>query len=493
MKSSMFIRGLLVIGSILVMGLPAKGQFAEDALRFSQLGTGVGARSLGLGNASIGMVDDYSALFVNPAGLALLRDYEFSVGISHLIHDNKVSYLGSATQLSSNATNLNNLGIVYPIATSRGSLTFAFGFGRVSNYTSGARFSGFNGSSSIVESMTPQTNLYSLSNNERRDLLDNNIPYQLFLSDIDTVTGRLVPLVNGSVDQRGVVREEGGLNNWSLGGAIDIAKDLSLGGTISIVSGAYTYDREFNEFDSRDVYRSTTQNPTGDFESYSLDQRVKSNISGYNVLMGLMYRRQGRFKFGITVRTPTYYEIKEDFSSRGRSSFDNGDTYSIETDGNTVYSLTTPFMFGGGGSIQIGDWLVLAGDAEYVDWTQMEFSEPSSALASENRYIKELFKPTTNLRGGGEITLWSLGIKLRGGIVVRPSPYVGDPASFNQKYYTGGVGFLLDEKVTLNLAYAFGTWKTFRDHYYISGFPSAAQTQERIKTSTANLTLSYRF
>ena len=50
-------------------------QYAEDALRYSQLGLGVGARQLGMGNATVGRVDDYSALFWNPAGLALERSF----------------------------------------------------------------------------------------------------------------------------------------------------------------------------------------------------------------------------------------------------------------------------------------------------------------------------------------------------------------------------------------------------------------------------------
>jgi hypothetical protein len=59
----------------------AYAQLIEDALRYSQLGLGVGARQLGMGNATVGGVDDYSALFWNPAGLAVIRDYELSFGM----------------------------------------------------------------------------------------------------------------------------------------------------------------------------------------------------------------------------------------------------------------------------------------------------------------------------------------------------------------------------------------------------------------------------
>lgn len=482
-------RNFLLSLTLLAFFSTTQAQFVEDALRFSQMGTGVGARSLGLGNTSIGLADDYSALFMNPAGLAVVRDYEFSVGLSHLRYDNKVSYLGASTNSSNNATNLNNLGIVYPIPTTRGSLTFAVGFGRVANYTTGTSFSGFNPSNSIIESMVPDVNLWSLSANDRRDLLERNIPYQVWLAEIDSVNGRLYPLINGNVTQRATVREGGGLNNWSAGGAMDIAKDLSLGISVNVVSGSYTYDREFTELDDRNLHKTKP----ADLASFTLEQTVRSNLNGYNALIGLMYRKQGRFKVGFTVRTPTYYDIDEDFTSLGRSVFDNGDRDRLELSDKTNYQLVTPIMIGMGGSIQLGDWLALGGDAEYVDWTQMEFRSDNNDLVAENRNIKKEFEPTTNLRGGAELTLFDLGLKLRGGVAYNPSPYTGDPSSFDQIYYTAGAGISLDQNVTLNAGFAYGTWKTFRDNYYISYLPQASRTSERITTSTLNITLSYRF
>ena len=49
------------------MGLYA--QIAEDALRYSQTGLGVGAQTQSLAGTSVGIANDFSALFSNPAGL----------------------------------------------------------------------------------------------------------------------------------------------------------------------------------------------------------------------------------------------------------------------------------------------------------------------------------------------------------------------------------------------------------------------------------------
>lgn len=481
-----------VLGFILLItAVPTllNAQFAEDALRFSTFNMGIGARSSGMGNTSVAVTDDFSALFTNPAGLASLRSFEFSAGFSNVGYNNDATFFGSVVNSTDRVTNLNNLGLVYPVPTSRGSLTFAFGFARVSNFATSATFKGFNSGSSIVESLTPNINLNSLSSSDRQDLLDNNIPFQIFLAD--SVNGRLYSNVTDSVQQEGSVIEGGGLNSWSFGGAIEIARGLTLGVGINILSGSYTYDRLFTETDSRNIYH---YGPPFDLSRLTYESTIKSDISGYNMLVGLMYRKQGLYKLGITVRTPSYYEISEDFADAGNSWFDNGDHYEMRSPGSTKYNIKTPLILTGGASLQATDWLLLAGEAEFVDWTQMEFTNDNPDLVDENRVIRDIFRATTNLRGGAEFMLLNYGVRLRAGVVYNPSPYQGDPTSRNQLYYTAGVGAALDENVFLNASLAFGKWSTLRDNYYLSGVSTPpSRTAEAVSTNSLNVTLSYRF
>lgn len=487
-------RTIAILTMVLAFAVPARAQYAEDVLRFSQFGPAGTGASLARGNASVGLADSYSALFWNPAGLSQLKNYEFTVGASYLDYGNTIRYLGTRSDGSQTAMGLNNLGIVYPIPTIRGGLTFALGYQRVANYTSQAEFNGYNVSSSIVPSLLPDVDLSTLSAADRQDLLDNNIPYQLYLADISG--NRLVTPINGDVRQTVVVREGGGADHWSFGGGIDVAKELSLGATVSVVSGTYTYDRTFLEEDVQNAYQKAPGDTLGLFDRFQYINTINSDLSGFNAVFGLHYRKQGKYRIGLTVRTPTYYTIRENFTEEAGSQFDPNldgtiDRYDIAFDGTTEYRISTPAVVSLGAVIQLADWLAVSGDAEYTDWRTMKFVTTRSDLMAENRLIRDFYRATVNLRAGAELTLWELGLKLRGGVQYRPSPYEGDPREFDQQYYSAGAGFRLDENVWLDAGYSFGTWKTFRDNYAVGSVVS--RTDERIKTHQGIVTLSFMF
>jgi long-subunit fatty acid transport protein len=185
-----------------------------------------------------------------------------------------------------------------------------------------------------------------------------------------------------------------------------------------------------------------------------------------------MYRNPGKIKIGATLRTPTVYEISETFGEEGESVFDNNDNFTASNENKTEYKVITPMVLTAGMSVQLNEWLLLAGDAEYTDWTEMEFDSNNPDLISENRYIDRYMQETWNLRGGAEFTLWKLGLKLRGGIEWKPSPWKNDPSKYDQLTYTTGLGYLMDDHSSINLSYALGTWNTFRDNYYLHGFSS---------------------
>ncbi len=458
----------------------AHAQFPEDALRLGLPGYGVGARALGMGNAYTGVANDFSAIYWNPAGLAQIRNPELSLGLSYLNNQDQSTFFTDQMSYTNNSTNLNTAGLVYPVTVRRGSFVIALGFDRESNFTTGLQFLGFNPNSSIIQTYARDSSYYPSD-------LSNNLAYQLYLANLDTVNGRFISPIRNRVTQSGTVTEGGGLNNWSAAAAVDVARDLSVGVTLTGLSGSYRYDRSFYEQDLRNLYQVFPF----DFKKLSLTDFIEGDITGFNAKFGLMYRVPDRFRIGIAAKTPTSFHVSENFGTSAESEFDDGSVYPVDgpfqTTGSDEYDVHTPWVFSAGASVMLRN-LMLAADVEYTDWSQLEFANANADVMAENQTIKDIFTGTANLGLGAEYEIPDAGVRLRGGYMLRPSPYKGDPSSFNQQYITGGLGVLLGGTTMVDLGYAHGWWKTYRVNY-----DATSPVDEDVTVNNFLLTFSFRF
>ncbi len=467
-------------------------QLPQDALRLGTPGLGVGARALGMGDAYTGVASDYSAIFWNPAGLAQINRNEFSLGLSYLNNRDNSTFFGNQVSYTNNATDLNALGIVYPVPVRRGSLVLAFGYQRQADFTTGVSFNGFNPNSSIIQTLAPNGQPYPANISLAEDL---NVAIA------DTTTGKFFSPINGRLTQIGTAIEGKGLNNFSVAGGVEMSKNLYVGLTLTYLSGGYRYDRTYQEQDNLGVYSTPYafhgDSVAFDLKDLTLQDYIDDDITGVNALFGLMYSIPDRFRLGITIKTPTSFTIKETYGTTGTSTFTTADkngNYSygpFSNPGSVEYDVHTPWVFGMGVSFIIRD-LVLSGDVNYTDWTQLEFAgnAPPDLIATNNLF-KTMFHGTANLRGGAEYEIRDYGVRLRAGFIYNPSPYEGAPSTYNQKYVTGGLGFLMGESAMIDLAYAHGWWQSARDNYDPSY--GASVVGEDVATNNFIMTFSYRF
>ncbi len=476
----------LILLLLVVQSFPAYAQYADDALRFSSIGFGVGARPLSMGGAYIGVADDYTAVFWNPAGLAQMKRLEFTGGIVNSNYKNDASFLGVTTNGKNSGTALDNLGFVFPFPTVRGSLVFAFGYNRVTDFTSALSFNGFNDNSSILPS-----------------LYDSDLKYDIpFGVGLEDTLGQIN--VKKNVNQQGEVREGGSIGNWAFAGAIDVEKNLSFGLTINVMSGTYTYVRNYVEEDTKNYYSDPRASvPIDDaylkFKKFYYDSNVSSEITGVNAIFGMMYRYEDIARFGATIKTPSATVVHETFTDEGTSVFDDGYVPTFQgkpynhhlNDSYNDYGVQTPWVFGLGGSYSPIDGLLLAASAEYTDWTEIAWIN-NTDLEKENISLKKNFRSTMNLAAGGEYEIPRTDFRVRAGYAYKPSAFEGDPSSYNQKIITAGAGILLQNNVMFDVGTAIGSMKAFHNNYGSQAL-SLSRTNETISTTHITFTVSYRF
>ena len=105
---------------------------------------GVGARAMGMGGAFMGVANDATALYWNPAGLSQLKQMEFLGALSHDKLETETEYFGEFDSTFASNTRLSSFGIVFPVPVYRGGLAFALGINRLQSFDARVKVSGFN-------------------------------------------------------------------------------------------------------------------------------------------------------------------------------------------------------------------------------------------------------------------------------------------------------------------------------------------------------------
>ncbi len=483
MRSLFGVFSKLMIFLFLISFTKLYAQNETDALRLALPGLGVSARALGMGNSYIGLSDDASAAYFNPAGLGLLKKIELSGGLNYDKFGNNTTFFGQSTRESNSTTRLNRISLAIPFPTYQGSLVFGVSYYTTSDLTGALKFSGLNtANNSMIQNLLSSNSPY-----------DYNIPYDLFLTD----TAYMTP-INGGLNQSGSILSSGSVNNWAFTGAIEVYKNLFVGLDLNIINGTYTSNNDYYEDDTQNLYQGET-NPgdptTMDFQTFYLNRILDWNIKGWDAKVGVLYQFNDNARFGVTVQFPKFHTIKEQFTVNGSSEFGSGSSYSLDPSyysSNVKYDIVTPFELAGGFSVNLRG-LVLSGEATLIDYSQTEFRNPDGLsaqyIASINKNIKDLLRAVVNFNAGLEYTIPEVGLRLRGGFIYQPSPYQGDPTEYDRKYFTAGIGFLADQTVGIDIGYAHGWWKNFGDNY---GY-NVSRTLQDISTDRIMIDMTYRF
>lgn len=459
----------IIIALLIIAAIPAisSAQYIEDALRFTQQTGYFSPRSGGLNVAFHGIADDYSALYYNPAGLALVARSEISMGLGFQRNYTKTDFLSNLNSFKSNDAYISHAGVVAPFPTKYGNAAIAIGYALESNFSNNMEYSGINQNSALIG--------YDANEGRRldpnRQNYDEFLSTRLWLADDDYLT----PIVGG-LEQSAFIQESGGLHSVSGGAGFDLNKNVSIGFALNGKWGTYNYNREYQESDINNIYNSTdslgeyyfenTKYTNIDFSSLTLNETLKQSISGIGGSLGVMARLADFMRFSASIKFPTFYEITEDFTQDANAVFDDGSTidnpYSYK--GKTSYKVQTPFIYAAGISVNTQGITFTAG-VEFSDVTQMEFSDaPDEVLRLNNTIVRELVGQTT-WGFGAEYEIPLMPMVVRASFASTTSPYVKDVPGASLNVYSFGGGIYVAPNVRLDALFRWNDISQLRTSY----------------------------
>lgn len=455
--SSAFFRTLFVSGFFLLFASAANAQGVGDVVRLAQPGLGSNPRALGMGGAYVALADDALGVLDNPAGLALMKKIEIGGGLTYNHASNTADFLGIQSDYSNSSTRLSSFAFSFPLPTIQGSMAFGLAYQSQKSFDNALNFSGFNaGGSSMIQWLVDPD-------------LSQSIPYQRYLTDGNGNTA-----INGNLTQSGTTLSSGSLDVWTFSGAVEAAPNVFVGLSLDVITGEYEMNRDYFEDDFQGEYTGTELAPgetfTNDFRTFYFTQNLVWDVSGFDFRLGLLYQMQDFARFGAAVHFPRWYSVKEEFAYDAQTEWGDGTVVGLPEDNywETEYDVDAPFSFSLGGSVTMFGAIV-SGSARLTDYTQSEFQADDGFTPTEvsdvNKNIKSALGTSLDYNLGAEYTIPVANVRVRAGYAVIGSPYDGDPADYDRKYLTGGVGFLMAQSFSFDIAVVRGMWKTYGDNY----------------------------
>ena len=506
-KAPFSLLGIFLL-SMLVM--PASAQTPEDALLFSERSPATGARSIGMAGVGIAGVGDFSALYTNPAGMAYVRQSEFSANLNFLSATTE-SFVdrGGFGSIEEDLTEqrLGSLAGLYKLPTVRGSLVLGASFHQTQSFDRLLVFEGETNEISITDAFLPFDDEFEVVEEDGgfspRFFAD--IPEIAYLGgaieflgeNVGTGEGLFYQAVNpgSTIGQGSDVLQEGRMNELSFGGAGEAAKGVMFGVSLNFSFGTYDFESIFDEVDvngenTPDLYIVLNgDNELSGFDQMIYTERFTSDLLGANLRTGISAVAMENLRIGVTVETPTFYRVEEAFETIVETQFDSGGSliYGGQPGdlgkGNFEYEIHTPWRFGAGLSYDIGA-LRLMGDVEFIDWTQLELEADFDRdfFRDINRVIQSDFQAVVNTRFGAEYRLDQLTV--RGGIAMQPDPIdaslqtsSGTVLDRDKLYTSLGASFHFSESFRLDA----GWMQERQDDVYQPDFVDYLVDEQRIR------------
>lgn len=483
-----------IIFVIVLLSVTSYGQYADDALRFSQVFYQGTARSMAVGGAFGALGADFSTASTNPAGLGVFRKSEF-IFTPEVFHRNLTSvYNNSFAESSRTIFDLSNIGyvVVKPLNNSDGWQYFQFSIGmnRLNNFNSSVLMEGANISNSKLDVYA------ALADGKNPDVLDDFELYpawQCYLINPDEDNYYYTPVPFGGVWQKQHTTTRGSINEW-LGSVSGNYNDvLYIGATLGLPYLRYYRETVYSEYDVADTIPF--------FDNWSSTENLTTTGWGINLKLGAIVKPVNWLRLGAAFHTPTYYWSMNDTWFTNTNSYlqlyENDSTDDLvwtnssyeSALGRFEYRLSTPLRAIGSASILIGKFGFISGEYEYANYSAAKFSSIDAGFGDVNQNIKQSFAATHNFRAGTE---WRfLNFSVRGGYALYGSPYADNINDGKREMYSGGFGYRTRDYV-IDIAYVYSV---LNENYYMysSNIPQYNPNAVNNKFTTSSFVLSVKF
>lgn len=486
-----------LIVMILCFTYEAYSQGHFELNKYAKSNAVISARSGALGISFIGINDDNSALYFNPAGLVLNNKCEINVGLGFLNHTSSSDYLFYKNDFEMNKSYLSNITFSSSEVIGKTTLGLAIGYYNESLFEKASTFDRFNVASSIIANET-----YNGTKN-----IDENWAYQLYLAD-KASDNSLMTNYTKNMQQESYIKEDGGIHNITAGLGFDLNRNFAIGFGFTYKWGDYQYFSEYKEYDSRDLH--DTQIEGKEFQSLLWKIEMEDDFSAVTGKIGIQAKLNKFMRFGVSVALPSLYHFKSRYNEYYEATlFDHTKSSEVNVDytvdnSRAKYDLVTPFVYSAGGSVNLFGAVITAG-IEYSDVTQATYSNPDEMSDDDyedydfinkdiiNKNILKYLVPVTTWGFGIEYHIPVIPIIVRAGYEQSSSPYKNNSGDYQIKNAGFGASYVFGDNLRLDALVRISDYSEKITNYGTEGKPYYSYYSVKNSPLNVSLGMAYRY
>ncbi|GAA4455709.1 hypothetical protein [Rurimicrobium arvi] len=476
----MKLRAFSGIGMMTAALALSQSSYAQDVLnlgKYGQYNSFGTARSMGFGNTLGSVGGDFSSLSVNPAGIGIYRSSEVMFTPGLRFSSNNSIWQGKSSDDNNVRFGFNNMGAVFTDAASSKnydradwkSTSFGFGLNRVADFNRTYNYNGtsYNGSASQYFEADALSHPDDVGPNQGAGT-PAYLGYQSYLLSGNLLS--LVPYTSG-INQQRTVQEKGGITEMAISAGGNYRDKLLIGGTLGI---------DFlNHKSYSTMYEETINAATSDsFDHFSYNESVRTNGTGVNLKLGMIYKFNNYFRAGLAVHTPTLYTLKETSDNDISVTSNVFGTNGISSPQNQFeYTYVSPMKVIASATGILGKYGFLSMDYEYVTYNTMRYHFENFPTEQQqyNSYIKSLYTGASNLRAGLELRFDQFMV--RGGYGFYGSPFKQKLYMSDRNDFSFGIGYRFEQSF-IDFAITKSYYKTYEQPYVLANGYNQPQVAE---------------
>lgn len=481
--------------------------YYDTALRFGQNSIFGSVKSMGMGGVQMATGADGSAQTANPAAPGLMRKSEIQFGLMPVFNRSVNTYEGAEVEANKNRAPIGNFSLslcnpkddIQPGSFRGGTFTISYNrmavFDRNSNWEGISKLTPGQGNTvknSIIDYYLDQLKGYSPNDVLiNRDVQPNTIPanynadinlfYDTFVLDVDASKNEFTSYIpRGDMKKMGTWNQTLSQGIWNAGYSANFNDKIYIGASLGYFTSNFKSDVTYGEtlinIDPGDPNFVNSQAFRG--FNFNITKTINQQARGITGNIGILGRISDNFRIGGSVQLPTSVSISETFDSKMEANYNqiaywyNTPDKQITLGAESAFTQTNdynsklriPAKYRLGATYIAGKSGMFGIDLEYTDLSKTKLTEGDGGynFKDENAIIQNAYKPTLNIKVGGELRFEDFRFRLGYAFMptaLRENSSFKNNANGDAHYFTGGIGGRY-ESWFWDAALVYGFWKT---------------------------------